>query len=277
MKKRFWLPLLLVSFLVSGCGQKKYELQGYVEGDYTYISPNYQGILRELLVHRGTLIKAGTPLFVLEQQPESAEAKQAESQLAQAQAQKTETEARLTLAIIKLKRQKDLFKEKATSKENVDEAQANYDETRAQLTNSNANISALNAALEKARWTKSTKTVYAGEKAFVYDTFYSPGELIQPGQPVLALLEEGYVYVVFYIPEPDLGKIKMGQMIQANCDGCTSPLQAQIDYISPQAEYTPPVIFSNQTRAKLVYRVEAYPSGPDTYKLRPGQPVMVTF
>ena len=47
--------------------------------------------------------------------------------------------------------------------------------------------------------------------------------------------------------------------------------------ISPNAEYTPPVIYSRQTSAKLVYRVEAYFSKDQLLAWHPGQPVSVTL
>jgi len=80
---------------------------------------------------------------------------------------------------------------------------------------------------------------------------------------------------VFFVDEPLLGTIKLGQTVTVHCDGCEQSTTANISYISPQAEYTPPVIFSDQTRAKLVYRIEAKPIPDDADKLHPGQPVVV--
>lgn len=275
MKKWFVIILSILVFLVSGCTQQNYQQQGYVEAQFTYISPNFSGVLQQLLVTRGTMVKDGAPLFTLEEQPESSEVKQIAGQLEQAKAQKVQNQAALTLAEISLQRQQTLYPKRATSKEAVDIAQSNFDQATATLAASNANIIALQASLEKAQWSKGKKTLLAPTDALVFDTFYTPGELIEAGQPVVALLVAANIYIVFYLPESNLGGIKLGQKVQISCDGCPEIIIAEIGYISPQAEYTPPVIFSRETRDKLVYRIEAYVNEADAYKLHPGQPVTV--
>jgi len=59
------------------------------------------------------------------------------------------------------------------------------------------------------------------------------------------------------------------------CDGCPAGLTARISFVSPQAEYTPPVIYSNSARSKLVFMAEARPQGDAAALLKPGQPVDV--
>jgi HlyD family secretion protein len=81
--------------------------------------------------------------------------------------------------------------------------------------------------------------------------------------------------VRFFVPEPRLGAIQVGDQVDVSCDACPPELTAVISYISPDAEYTPPVIYSREMRAKLVYLVEAKPTQPAA--LRPGQPVDVTL
>ena len=79
-----------------------------------------------------------------------------------------------------------------------------------------------------------------------------------------------------HVPEAVVGSLKNGQSIQIRCDGCAAPVAAQITYVSNEAEFTPPVIYSNETRRKLVFLIEARPSTDDAPKLRPGQPVEVS-
>lgn len=271
--QKFLLGVVLVC--LSGCGQQ-YQAQGYIEGDYTYISPNYAGILESLNIKRGQLVKAGDPLFILEQQPESSDYKSAQASVTEAQAQIDETKANLTLAEITFKRQSGLFRAEATAKQDLDQASANLIQTQATLLANQEALQVALANLEKARWTVGKKTVFAPVSGLVFDTFFYPGELVQTGQPVLVLLAKNMIYAVFYMPETQLGAIHVNQSIQIKCDGCDQPIAAKITYISPQVEYTPPVIFSNETNYKLVYRVEAYPDPKDGFKLHPGQPVQVT-
>jgi HlyD family secretion protein len=65
--------------------------------------------------------------------------------------------------------------------------------------------------------------------------------------------------------------------VRIHCDGCAADVPAVVSFVSDQAEYTPPVIYSNETRAKLVFLVEARPQSTDAPKLRPGQPVEVAL
>jgi HlyD family secretion protein len=83
--------------------------------------------------------------------------------------------------------------------------------------------------------------------------------------------------VRFFVPEPRLGAVKVGQKVSLACDACPAAMGATISFIAPQAEFTPPVIYSKDSRAKLVFLVEARPSDGDAAKLHPGQPVDVTL
>ena len=63
--------------------------------------------------------------------------------------------------------------------------------------------------------------------------------------------------------------------MQLSCDGCGAPIAARVSYISPQPEYTPPVIYSNSQRSRLVFLVEARPEPAQALRLHPGQPLEV--
>jgi HlyD family secretion protein len=79
------------------------------------------------------------------------------------------------------------------------------------------------------------------------------------------------------VPEPLLGRLKPGQTLSFSCDACGAPIKATIAFISDRAEFTPPVLYSKENRAKLVYLVEAKPAPEVAAKLNPGQPVDVTL
>jgi HlyD family secretion protein len=94
---------------------------------------------------------------------------------------------------------------------------------------------------------------------------------------VVSLLPPGNVKVRFFVEERRLGAVRIGQRLAVSCDGCPAPVAAEVSFISPQAEFTPPVIYSRQERVKLVFLIEARPAPGDAVKLHPGQPVEVTF
>ena len=106
---------------------------------------------------------------------------------------------------------------------------------------------------------------------------YVQGEWVNAGSPVVAILPPANVKVRFFVPEPQVGALRSGQRVDVACDGCGAPIAASISFISPQAEFTPPVIYSRESRAKLVFMVEARPAAADATRLHPGQPVDVRF
>jgi HlyD family secretion protein len=81
--------------------------------------------------------------------------------------------------------------------------------------------------------------------------------------------------VRFYVPEAALPAIAYGDTVKVTCDGCAGDLTGKVSFIARQSEFTPPVIYSLEERAKLVFLIEALPEKPG--ELRVGQPVDVTL
>lgn len=143
-----------------------------------------------------------------------------------------------------------------------------------------ATAQAAEQALAQSRWRLAQKTQNAPASAtagtVVADTYYRPGEWVPAGAPVVSLLPPGAVKARFFVAEAELGTLKAGQAVQLLCDGCGAPIAARITRIATQAEYTPPVIYSNAQRARLVFMVEARPEAlADALRLKPGQPLDV--
>ena len=312
--KRFHIVLLAGA--IAGCGnQTNGTLQGYAEGEYLRVASPIAGQLARLHVARGTGVKTGEPLFALEQENEAAARRQAEEQLRQAEAQYrnlltgkrpeeiealraqlAQAEASLTLSESNLRRQEELVRAKFVSKEAADTARSARDrdqgrvsELKAQLATAKlaarpdeiraaqAATAAAREALAQAEWRLEQKSSRAPRDGQVTDTLYVQGEWVPAGSPVVALLPPANIKVRFFVPERVLGSVKTGQAVSVRCDGCEKPISAHISYISSQAEYTPPVIYSRENRAKLVFLVEARPEIGDATKLHPGQPVEVTL
>jgi HlyD family secretion protein len=105
--------------------------------------------------------------------------------------------------------------------------------------------------------------------------FYQPGEWVGAGQPVVSLLPPGNVKARFFVPESDLARVQLGSNVMLACDGCGSAIAAKVTRVATQPEYTPPVIYSNAQRSKLVFMVEAKPTPGEATRLKPGQPLDV--
>ena len=305
------LPLLLLA-----CSQpNKNQYQGYAETQFIYIASPFSGTLHDLYIQRGEMVKAQQPLFELDQEPESTQLAQAKSNLAQAQAnlinlqqgeratvlaaikaQIGQADAQVKLTATQLKRAKILYAKRTIAKSNLDIEQANYHEAVQQLKQFKANlaegklgardelinaqrnlVSSLSATVQQAQWALQQKAQRAPSDAQVFETYYNPGEFVVQGAPVLSLYTPQSLHAIFYIPEPLLAHVKLGQIITISCSLCAQTYQAKIDFISPQAEYTPPIVYSQENNAKLIFMVRAQLLANATQMFHPGQPLQVTL
>ena len=305
--------LAALAFLAACSGSHTDRFQGYVEGEFVYMGSSQPGQLEHLAVSRGQVVDRGAPLFTLEASQEKAEQRQAAEQLAAAQAtradlgtgkrpaeieviraQLVEAEAAAGKSAKQRERDEAQFKAGGISHEQLEatEAQARVDAAHVaglesqltvarlpgreqQLQAQSRQVDAARAALAQADWRVEQKSVSAPSAGLVYDTLYREGEWVAPGNPVVRLLPPGNVKVRFFVSETVLGALSIGRDVALTCDGCAAEIPAKITFVSPQAEYTPPVIYSNDTRGKLVYMIEAHPAPENAAKLRPGQPVEV--
>jgi HlyD family secretion protein len=150
---------------------------------------------------------------------------------------------------------------------------ARSDEIRA----AEADMRAAREALTQADWRLAQRAVTALVAGLVHDTYYVVGDWVPAGSPVASVLPPGNVKARFYVAEAALGRLRRGQSVTLACDGCAATIPATIVFIADRAEFTPPVLYSKDNRAKLVYLVEAKPAPADATKLHPGQPVDVTL
>ena len=172
----------------------------------------------------------------------------------------------LALAAVQFERQASLFQTHAASQVDYDIAKTDFHTKQNKVLEINANIA-------RAMWAVEQKTMTAPVSGLVFDTYFRLGEKVPLNQPVLAILAPENIHVLFYVPEPLLSKLKIGETINFTCDSCTHKTQANISYISPEAEYTPPVIYSKDTRTDLVYLVRADMQPAVATQFHPGQPV----
>jgi HlyD family secretion protein len=261
------LPVILLTWvvlLVGGCSPRPSGVvQGYVEGEYVYLAAPLAGALTNLSVARGDFVRAGQLVFALERQSEAAA-------LAQAQKNLSSAAASLTLAEATFQRRKEL-RENPSAVVSAEE----LDQARAQRDAAIAEVASQQAALDKAQWAFDQKQQFAPADAAVHDTLYRQGEFVAAGNPVVVLLPPANLKVRFFVPQEKLARVKVGETVSVQCDGAARAFSATVNYISTEAEYTPPVIFSRETRANLVFMIEAKFSPADAADLRPGQPVDV--
>ena len=132
------------------------------------------------------------------------------------------------------------------------------------------------AALEQAKWRLSKRSIEAPSPGRIDDVIRNPGDVAGPSAPVISMLPDGAVKLTLFVPETAFSSVSVGNILDVHCDGCPAGLTARVSYVSPDPEFTPPVIYSLETRQKLVYLVEARPVG-DATALQPGQIVDVVL
>ena len=304
----------VIALSMTACAERREAgWSGYVEGDYVYVASPLGGSLETLDVRRGQSVARGAPLYALESASEQAARDEAAARLASAralahnaetgrrrdevavtEAQLRQARAEAELATTDYTRQKKLLAQGFVSQSRLDDARTAVERTRqrvAEMTAASrvarlparederdaakATARAAQEALRQSDWRMQQKQQRAPADAVVADTYFRVGEWVQPGQPVVSLLPPGRTRARFFVPEADIGAIAIGQPVAIQCDGCGAPIAARIDFIATQAEYTPPVIYSNSQRSRLVFMVEARPDAKDGARLRPGQPVDV--
>jgi len=308
--------LLAGIVVVAGCEQTgEDKVQGYVEGEFVYVSSSVAGALETLHVARGASVKVNEPLFGLEDTPQAAVRDEAAQRLEQARAsledlkkgkrpseieaidaQLQQARAALELAEKELLRQENLSRSGATTPQELDRARAAYDQYSQrvaqldaelktaqlgarsdQIAAAEANVRTLEASLAKAQWNLSQTRQDAPQAGLVFDTLYRRGEWVAAGRPVVMLLPPENVKVRAFVSETRIGAVHVGDGVRVFVDGVPEPVLGRVSFISPKAEYTPPVIYSRSSRSKLVFLVEAVFDPSVAANLHPGQPVDVEF
>ena len=310
---RSWIGMLLAAIDLRGSG-RSVAFSGYVEADYVMVASTVGGTLTQLHVARGDRVAAGTLLFALDDIAERAvrdetagKLRQAEAQLADLRtgrrppeidaivAQRAQAEAALRHSEAEYQREVRLRGTGASSTRLLDEwlAQRDRDQSRLEeldaqiriarmpgrddeIRAAEAAVAAARASLAQAEWRLAQQTGAAPASGIIVDTLYRTGDMVPAGLPVVQMLPPENIKIRFFVPQRLVARIGVGQVVRVACDGCGPPIAATVRFISPRAEFTPPVIYSREQRARLVFMVEARPD-ERAEALRVGQPVDVTM
>jgi HlyD family secretion protein len=238
----------LSALALAGCDSDKSQLlQGWVEAELIFVSPDEQGRVETLKVREGSRVEKGELLFTVDDDLQRADL--------------VVRKSTVTTAQQAFDRAKELLKTAAGTQKNFDDAEA-----------------ALRQAIANLAWSETRlarRRALSPVEGTIQQVYYRPGETVAPGRPVVALLPPANLKIRFFAPETQLPEIKFGDTVAISCDGCQQGLTGKVSFIARSAEYTPPVIYSLDERAKLVFLIEARPDQPE--KFRVGQPVTVSL
>jgi HlyD family secretion protein len=243
---RHIVAMLGLAAMLAGCTQSRDPgYQGWVEADMIFVSPDEPGRVTRLDVREGDEVKVGTPIYSVDDDLQKADLNQNNATLANAQ---------------------QTYDRAASLNKTGSGTQANLDGAVSALRVAEAHVVTSQTRLAR-------RNGFAPVAGTVQQIYFREGEMVPAQRPVLSIMPPGNMKVRFYVAEPDLPKIAIGDEVRVSCDNCTPDLTARIYFIATTAEYTPPVIYSLDERNKLVYLVQARPSRPDA--LRVGQPISV--
>jgi HlyD family secretion protein len=290
------------------------EWQGYAEADFVKVGPTQQGLVTAVRVERGDRVVKGAPLFEQDDAADRAAVDQAgrllqqakeqlanlqnpakPTEIAQAEANLRDAAAARDKVLADLQRNQTLLKSGAATAQLVDQEQADLRSATAKIAAGeaaletakaplgrpgeveaqSAAVEAAEAALAQARWRLDQRSVVSPVSGVVADVLARAGETLQAGAPVVSLLPPENIFVRFFVPEPSLAHVHVGDAVALLCDHCPADLTGVVSFIAPQAEYTPPFIYSETTRAKFVFLAEARPKPDQATSFNPGQPVTV--
>lgn len=223
------------------------QYQGWVEADFVFVSPDEIGRIETLAVREGSTVQVGSPLFTLDDDLQRAAV--------------ADNEAAVTNAKQAYDRAQVLLKRAVGS-------QKAFDDADAALRSAQAKLNSARTRLER----RSRASPVAGT---IQEVYFRGGEMVEPGRPIVSILPPQNVKVRFFVPQSILPSVAIGDRVRINCDGCRDDLYARVSFISAQAEFSPPVIYSLEERARLVFRIEALPERPEDMRI--GQPASVAL
>jgi HlyD family secretion protein len=242
-----FLLLALLSPLLVACNDEPPPFQGWVEANLIFVGADENGRVQTLSVKEGDRIDKGAPLFALDDDLFKADLNMNMATLANAQQT--------------FDRAEQLVKTGAGTQKDFDAAQAALRQAKAQVNSSQTRLA--------RRYIASPVT------GTVEQVYYRPGEVVTAAKPIVALLPPGNIKIRFFVAETALARMSYGEEVRVHCDGCAADITAKVSFIAKSADFTRPVVYSQEERAKLVYLVEALPVDPGN--LRVGQPVDVTL
>ncbi|HUD89404.1 MAG TPA: efflux RND transporter periplasmic adaptor subunit [Xanthobacteraceae bacterium] len=248
MRARWFAAIVcLLAVPLAACNKADTTYQGWIEANLIFVAPDAIGRVQTLSVAEGDTVKTGQPLFTVDDDLQQADLAQVKASLINAQQT--------------FDRAEQLAKTGAGTQKDLDAATATLRDAQARLNSSQTRL--------------ARRQVFSPVDGAVQQIYYRPGEMVPASRPVVSLLPPGNIKVRFFVPETVLPSIAYGDTIKIGCDGCAGDLTARVSFIAKQSEFTPPVIYSLEERAKLVFLVEALPDKPGA--LRVGQPIDVSL
>lgn len=312
--KRLVLSLMLFSFLIISCGDKKdpgiITASGTIESVNITVSTKLAGQVKLIAVKEGDKVKKGELLAEIDHELLDIQLRQAEANIEganaqlkllisgarkedvrSAQEQVTQAKTNLEQAKTDRDRMKALYESNTVTKKQYDDAVSRYEITLAQyntskenlqkvkniirpeeIENARANVKRNIASADLLRQNIEDCKIYSPSDGIISKKFVEEGEIVSPSSSILKISDLQTVNLVIYVTETELAKIKLGQKADIKIDSYKDKnYEGKIIFISPEAEFTPKNIQTQDERTKMVFAVKIEINNPQ-YELKPGMP-----
>jgi len=302
---------VLISICLCQCHQPRQHFSGYTDTLYVYLSSPSLGYVNEKLVERGQRVNQNQLLYRLSAAPNNFSVKASYDRYRQAQhtlrdfkqprrppeIMATADELNQAIAArdrvdLHLQRLLKLQKKQFIDQDTIDnqtqtlrelnfkvkQIQENLHLSKmgARKEQINAQVFAMKAAKQEwqqAKWYLQSKNIRAPNAGYVFDTFYSQGELVPAEKPVLVMVVPENHYIEFFVNSKQMASLSIGQNLTYQFYGNNRQYVANISYISATVEYMPPILYTPDYQEELVFRVRAKPKNSEHFIL--GQPIDV--
>lgn len=307
--------IVVLALTVCACKNPDNEnvFTGYVEAEFVTVSAPASGWIEQQNVDYGQAVSPGSVLVQFDQalqqyqldqsianvasvsaQLEDAQHGARDEELAVLKSQLQEQQFNIDEAKLELERTAALRKRELATQADYDKAMLNLKalEAAAQVTSHQIEVQMLagrpdyleslrqqvkaaKSAEQQALWALNERQIQSRNHGVIKEIYARTGEYVTQGQPILLLQLQDTAKVRFYVSQQQLDTLSLGTNVSVHQDGLDRALKATVTYIASRAEFTPPVLYSEQSRQSLVFLVEA--RFEESAALHPGQPVDVTL
>jgi len=304
------LLLTLLFLNCTGNNSDRIEASGNIEATNIIVSSQVSGQVVQILKDKGDRVNKGDTVIIIDPETYKLRLNEAlaskdyaeaqfnlikkgarDEDINQAEENLKQAQISLDLAEKDKQRMENLYESKSITKKQYDDAAANYDIALTKLNSAKENFQKIKNLARpeeliqaKANLDKATANVNLLKKSlsdcfvtspssgFITKKFLEEGETVGMMSALFQVADLNSVELVIYVSETELGKVQLGQTAKISVD--TFPdksFDGKVAYISPEAEFTPKNIQTQEERTKLVYAVKIKVDNPD-FELKDGMP-----
>ena len=273
MKKRIVPVILILALAVGGYygyrhitaeESRAHLYSGTVEATEYKISAEVSGRVLEVNADEGDKVQSGEVIVRIDTDTLEAQLAQAKAAKVTASGQLKSVNASIKNAGENLARSENLISAGSISQQNFDTVATQKQVLSGQKTTAYGAYLQAEAQAGYIDTMIAKATVKAPATGYVLHRHIEPGELAMPGAPLLTMADLDHAEVRVFVPETDLGKIKLGQKMKVHSDSYPNKTyEGSVEYISGEAEFTPKNVQTKQERVRLVYAVKLAVPNPD--------------